>query len=237
MSDAKRVSIADLRDHVGETVEVRGWLYNRRSSGKISFLLVRDGTGIVQGVLVEKEVDAETWDAHHGLTQESSLVVRGAVCEDARAPGGYELSISHVAPVQIAQDYPIGPKEHGIDFLLNHRHLWLRSTRPWHVMRVRDELIFAIREFFRDRDFVCLDSPILTRAIGEEAGTLFEPRNPRPGGTSPSSGCSSPRWHGSTGRTTCRSRRNSWSSSYSVRSSDAARTWRVWSATSPPSSG
>lgn len=174
MSDAKRVSISDLRDHVGETVEVRGWLYNERSSGKISFLLVRDGTGIVQGVLVEKEVDPATWSAHHGLTQESSLVVRGAVREDARAPGGFELSLSRVEPLQIAQDYPIGPKEHGIDFLLNHRHLWLRSTRPWHVMRVRDELIFGIREFFRDRGFLCLDSPILTRAVGEEAGTLFE---------------------------------------------------------------
>ena len=170
----KRVSIADLRDHVGETVEVRGWLYNKRSSGKISFLLVRDGSGIVQGVLVEKEVSPSAWSAQDELTQESSLVVRGIVREDARAPGGYELSLTAVDPVQIAAEYPIGPKEHGIDFLLNHRHLWLRSSRPWHVMRIRDELIFAIREFFRERDFICLDSPILTQAIGEEAGTLFE---------------------------------------------------------------
>ena len=174
MSDTERVSIADLRDHVGETVELRGWLYNQRSSGRISFLLVRDGSGLAQCVLVEKEVDPETWSAHQRLTQESSLVVRGKVREDARAPGGYELSLTEVEPVQVAQDYPIGPKEHGIDFLLNNRHLWLRSSRPWHVMRVRDEVIFGIREFFRDRDFVCLDSPILTRAIGEEAGTLFE---------------------------------------------------------------
>ena len=174
MSDAKRVSIADLRDHVGETVELRGWLYNQRSSGRISFLLVRDGSGLAQCVLVEKEVAPETWSAHQRLTQESSLVVRGTVREDARAPGGYELSLSGLEPVQIAADYPIGPKEHGIDFLLNHRHLWLRSSRPWHVMRIRDEVIFGIREFLRDRRFVCLDSPILTRAIGEEAGTLFE---------------------------------------------------------------
>ena len=174
MSDTKRVSIADLRDHVGETVELRGWLYNQRSSGRISFLLVRDGSGIVQCVLVEKEVGAGTWSAHQRLTQESSLVVRGKVREDARSPGGYELALIDVEPVQIAEDYPIGPKEHGIDFLLNNRHLWLRSSRPWHVMRVRDEVIFGIREFFRDRGFVCLDSPILTRAIGEEAGTLFE---------------------------------------------------------------
>ncbi|HJR53741.1 MAG TPA: asparagine--tRNA ligase [Gemmatimonadota bacterium] len=174
MSDTVRVSIADLRDHVGETVELRGWLYNQRSSGRISFLLVRDGSGLAQCVLVEKEVDPETWSAHQRLTQESSLVVRGMVREDARAPGGYELSLTEVEPVQVALDYPIGPKEHGIDFLLNNRHLWLRSSRPWHVMRVRDEVIFGIREFFRERDFVCLDSPILTRAIGEEAGTLFE---------------------------------------------------------------
>jgi asparaginyl-tRNA synthetase len=174
MSDTKRVSIADLRDHVGETVELRGWLYNQRSSGRISFLLVRDGSGIAQCVVVEKDVDTDTWSAHQRLTQESSLMVRGTVREDARAPGGYELALTRVEPMQIAEDYPIGPKEHGIDFLLNHRHLWLRSSRPWHVMRIRDEVIFGIREFFRDRGFVCLDSPILTRAIGEEAGTLFE---------------------------------------------------------------
>ncbi|HJU85745.1 MAG TPA: asparagine--tRNA ligase [Gemmatimonadota bacterium] len=174
MSDTKRVSIADLRDHVGETVELRGWLYNQRSSGRISFLLVRDGSGLVQCVLVEKEVEPGAWIAHQRITQESSLVVRGKVREDARSPGGYEVALTDLEPVQIAEDYPIGPKEHGIDFLLNNRHLWLRSSRPWHVMRIRDEVIFGIREFFRDRDFVCLDSPILTRAIGEEAGTLFE---------------------------------------------------------------
>ena len=174
MNDLERVSIADLRDHVGETVEVRGWLYNQRSSGRISFLLVRDGSGMAQCVLVEKEVEPETWIAHQRLTQESSLIVRGKVREDARAPGGYEIALADLEPVQIAEDYPIGPKEHGIDFLLNNRHLWLRSSRPWHVMRIRDEVIFGIREFFRDRGFVCLDSPILTRAIGEEAGTLFE---------------------------------------------------------------
>jgi asparaginyl-tRNA synthetase len=174
MSDGRRVSIAELRDHVGETVEIRGWLYGKRSSGKISFLLIRDGSGIVQGVLAETEVDRTTWSAYEALTQESSLVVQGGVREDVRAPGGYELSLSRVEPLQVAVDYPIGPKEHGIDFLLNHRHIWLRSSRPWHVMRVRDEVIFAIREFLRERAFICMDSPILTKAIGEEAGTLFE---------------------------------------------------------------
>jgi asparaginyl-tRNA synthetase len=170
----KVVRVAELGRHVGETVEIRGWLYNKRSSGKIAFLLIRDGSGLVQGVMVESEVDAETWSAYDALTQESSLVARGLVREDHRAPGGYELQLNEVQPVHFAADYPIGPKEHGADFLLNQRHLWLRSKRPWHILRVRDAVIFAIRDFLRQRGFVCLDAPILTRAIGEEAGSLFE---------------------------------------------------------------
>ena len=159
---------------MGETVELRGWLYNKRSSGKISFLLVRDGTGVVQGVLVRAEADPESWAASERLTQESSLIVIGTVREDARAPGGVELSLRSVLPVQIASDYPIGPKEHGSGFLLDHRHLWLRSSRPWQVLRVRDTVIRAIRDFLHERGFLLLDTPILTRAIGEEAGSLFE---------------------------------------------------------------
>jgi asparaginyl-tRNA synthetase len=170
----KRVAIADLGRHVGETVEIRGWLYNRRSSGKISFLIVRDGTGLVQAVMVRGEVSDAAWETYDVLTQESSLIVEGTVREDARSPGGVELTLHAVTPVQIATDYPIGPKEHGSAFLLDHRHLWLRSKRTWHVLRVRDGLIFAIREFFHQRGFLCLDSPILTQAVGEEAGTLFE---------------------------------------------------------------
>ncbi len=138
------------------------------------FLLIRDGTGLVQAVVVESQVNPETWAACDALTQESSLVVQGAVRADARSPGGHELAVSRVVPVQISRDYPIGPKEHGSAFLLDHRHLWLRSSRPWRVLRVRDGVIFAIREFFHERGFICLDSPILTRAVGEEAGTLFE---------------------------------------------------------------
>jgi asparaginyl-tRNA synthetase len=168
------VLISELADHVGETVELRGWLYNKRSSGKISFLLVRDGTGLVQGVLVQAEVDPESWAASERLTQESSLIVTGTVREDARAPGGHELSLRSVHPVQIASDYPIGPKEHGSGFLHDHRHLWLRSSRPWHVLRIRDTVIRAIRDFLHERGFLLLDTPILTRAIGEEAGSLFE---------------------------------------------------------------
>jgi asparaginyl-tRNA synthetase len=168
------VRIADLAHHGGEVVEVRGWVYNKRSSGKISFLLIRDGSGIVQGVMVESDVAPAAWTAFHELTQESSLVALGSVREDRRAPGGYELQLIDVRPVQVAEEYPIGPKEHGVDFLLNHRHLWLRSKRPWHTMRVRDAVIFAIRDFLRQQGFLCFDSPILTRAVGEEAGSLFE---------------------------------------------------------------
>jgi asparaginyl-tRNA synthetase len=149
-------------------------LYNKRSSGKISFLLIRDGTGVVQGVVARAEVDPGTWEAAERLTQESSLIVTGSVREDARAPGRVELSVRTVLPVQIAADYPIGPKEHGSGFLLDHRHLWLRSSRPWHVLRIRDTVIRAIREFLHERGFLLLDTPILTRAIGEEAGSLFE---------------------------------------------------------------
>ncbi|MGH7570465.1 MAG: asparagine--tRNA ligase [Gemmatimonadota bacterium] len=174
MNATRYVRIAELADHVGETVELRGWLYNKRSSGKISFLLVRDGTGVVQGVLARADVDPETWAAYDRLTQESSLIVTGTVREDTRAPGGFELSLRTVEPVQIASEYPIGPKEHGSGFLLDHRHLWLRSSRPWHVQRVRDTVIRAIRDFLHERGFLLLDTPILTRAVGEEAGTLFE---------------------------------------------------------------
>ena len=166
--------ISELADHVGETVELRGWLYNKRSSGKISFLLVRDGTGVVQGVLVQAEVDPGSWAASERLTQESSVIVTGTVREDARAPGGHELTLRSVLPIQIASDYPIGPKEHGSGFLLDHRHLWLRSSRPWHVLRIRDTVIRAIRDFLHEKGFLLLDTPILTRAIGEEAGSLFE---------------------------------------------------------------
>ena len=145
----RTVTVADLGDHVGETVEVRGWLYNARSSGKIAFLLVRDGTGIVQGVLSQDDVGDEAWEAFGDLTQESSLVVRGEVRADARSPGGYELGLASVEPIQVARDYPIGPKEHGTQFLHDNRHLWLRSKRPWHVLRVRDGVILAIRRFLR----------------------------------------------------------------------------------------
>jgi len=166
-------TIAQLKDHVGQDVRISGWLYNKRSSGKIKFLLVRDGTGVVQSVLVKSDLPEDVFALYDDLTQESSLMVTGKIREESRAPGGYELSVTNVEIVQIAEPYPITKKEHGVDFLLNNRHLWLRSSRQFAIMHIRNEVIWAIREFFYDRGFVLVDSPILTGSIGEEAGTLF----------------------------------------------------------------
>jgi asparaginyl-tRNA synthetase len=167
------VHISGLRAHVGETVTVRGWVMTTRSSGKIAFVVIRDGSGYVQGVLSKKEVPESTWAAFQSLTQETSVAVMGAVREEARSPGGYELSVQNLEVLGSSADYPIGPKEHGTTFLFEHRHLWLRSRRQAAVARVRHEVIQGIRDFFYERDFVLVDTPILTGAIGEEAGNLF----------------------------------------------------------------
>jgi len=167
------VEISGLRAHVGETVTVRGWVMTTRSSGKIAFAVVRDGSGYVQGVLSKKEVAESTWSAFHSLTQETSVAMTGVVREEPRSPGGYELAVQTLEVLGASPDYPIGPKEHGTTFLFEHRHLWLRSRRQAAVARVRHEAIQAIRDFFYDRGFVLVDTPILTGAIGEEAGNLF----------------------------------------------------------------
>ncbi|MFQ6104887.1 MAG: asparagine--tRNA ligase [Candidatus Glassbacteria bacterium] len=169
-----QVYVKDLCQHVGEEVTIKGWLYNKRSSGKVRFLLVRDGTGLVQCVLVAGDVKKDAFEIFTALNQESSLEVTGVVREDARSPGGYELQLTDLTVVQLSQDYPISPKEHGITFLLDHRHLWLRSSRPHMVMRIRDKIIRYIRDFFTERDFILIDTPILTGAVGESASTLFE---------------------------------------------------------------
>jgi len=166
-------TIAQLKDFIGQEVRLSGWLYNMRSSGKIRFLLVRDGTGVVQTVMFQNETPDALFALYDKLTQESSLKVTGLVREEPRAPGGYEIGITDIEVVQISEPYPITKKEHGVDFLLNNRHLWLRSSRQYAIMHVRNEVIWAIREFFYNRGFVLIDSPILTGAIGEEAGTLF----------------------------------------------------------------
>ncbi|MGC9140021.1 asparagine--tRNA ligase [Athalassotoga sp.] len=165
--------IKDLKDHVGEHVEIKGWLFNKRSSGKIHFLQIRDGTGFVQGI-VEKSVSDEVFDLADKLRIESSLSLRGRVRKDERSPYGYEIDVNGIEIYQIpVEDYPISKKEHGIDFLMNNRHLWLRSQRQFHILHVRNEVIWAVREFYRNNGFILIDTPILTGAIGESAGELF----------------------------------------------------------------
>jgi asparaginyl-tRNA synthetase len=167
------VEISGLRTHVGETVTVRGWVTTTRSSGKIAFVVVRDGSGFVQGVLSKKEVPDSTWSAFGSLNQETSVAMTGVVREEPRSPGGYELSVQSLEVLGASPEYPISPKEHGTTFLFEHRHLWLRSRRQAAVARVRSEVVQAIRDFFYERDYVLVDTPILTGAIGEEAGNLF----------------------------------------------------------------
>ncbi len=172
---AEMVEVRELGGHEGETVEVAGWVETTRSHGKIGFVVVRDGTGVVQCVVARKEVDEATWARFGTLTQESSIRVTGSVRADERAPGGYELTLSALELVsETIGEYPIQPKEHGVEFLLDHRHLWLRSTQQRAGLRVRDEVEKGIHDFFYDRGFVRIDTPILSGAIGESAGTLFE---------------------------------------------------------------
>jgi asparaginyl-tRNA synthetase len=167
------VWINELRGHVGATVTVRGWVVTTRSSGKIAFLVLRDGTGTVQGVLSKKEVSEDTWSAFGALTQEASVAMTGVVRDDPRSPGGVELSVTGLEPIGPSPDYPISPKEHGTTFLFEHRHLWLRSRRQVALARLRHEVEQAIRDYFYQEGFTLVDTPILTGAIGEEAGNLF----------------------------------------------------------------
>jgi len=169
-----RLYIEDLQHHVGEEVKISGWIYNKRSSGKIHFVVVRDGTGILQCVMVKGMISEEAFNSFDTLTQESSLNVAGKIKKDDRAPGGYEMELSNIEIIQIAKDYPITPKEHGVDFLMDIRHLWLRSSRQHAILRVRHQIIKAIREFFDNRGFVLMDAPIFTPAACEGTSTLFE---------------------------------------------------------------
>lgn len=166
--------IDGLSKHVGQEVTLQGWLYNMRSSGKIKFLLMRDGTGICQGVLVKSVVGEELFAMCEALTQESSFRMTGTVRAEQRAPGGYEMDVTKVEIISIAKEYPITPKEHGVEFLADRRHLWLRSSRQHAIMRVRHEIIRSIREFFDNRGFTLLDAPIFTPAACEGTSTLFE---------------------------------------------------------------
>jgi len=167
-------TIDEIGRHVAADVEVRGWVYNLRSSGAIHFLLLRDGTGILQAVAVRQDLPAEVFEAIGALTQESSVIAGGIVREDRRAPGGYELGLRRLAVIQTAAPYPLTPKEHGVEFLMDHRHLWLRSSRPRAIMRVRAEVERAICDYLDERGYVRMDTPILTPSACEGTSTLFE---------------------------------------------------------------
>ena len=167
------IYIADLGAHEGETVTVRGWLYNKRSSGEIAFMQLRDGTGMVQAVATPQDVDETSWNLIGEVTQESSIIVTGSVRADARSPTGFELGVELVEIVQMAPEYPISPKEHGTEFLMDHRHLWLRSSSQVAALRVRSKVIHICRSYYHDRGFVLIYSPILTPISVEGTTTLF----------------------------------------------------------------
>lgn len=168
------VTIDAIGKYDGQNVTICGWLTHKRSSGRISFLVLRDGTGTVQATCIKGETDEQALDLYPELTQESSLAITGAVHKDKRAPGGYEVLVSSIEVFQVAETYPIAPKEHGVGFLMDHRHLWLRSSRQHAILRVRHAVINAARKFFDDRGFTLLDAPILTPSSCEDTTTLFE---------------------------------------------------------------
>ena len=168
------VYISDIGKHLAQEVTIKGWLHNRRSSGKIHFLIVRDGTGFIQAVMSKAAVGDEAFQRADHLSQETSLVVTGTVRADKRAKGGYEIDAQSFEVVSPSVDYPITPKEHGVDFLMDRRHLWIRSERQSAVLRVRAEVIASIRRFFDDRGFILADTPIFTPAACEGTSTLFE---------------------------------------------------------------
>lgn len=168
------ISIDEAGQHVGETVTIRGWLRSRRDSGKLHFLTIRDGTGDMQAVVSKRAVGDEQFAVSASLTQESSFIVTGQLRADSRAPGGYEVDVAQLQAVQIAEPFPIQPKGHGVGFLMEHRHLWLRSTHQHAILRIRHEIIRASRDFFDDHGFVLVDAPIFTPNACEGTTTLFQ---------------------------------------------------------------
>ncbi len=174
MSTGPVASVSGLRSRIGETVTLRGWLYNRRDSGKIRFLVFRDGSGYVQCVVVKKEVSEEIWAESDRLTQESSFEVTGVVREAPRQEGGVEVGVTGLTVLSVCNDWPITPKEHGVDFLMSQRHLWLRSAKQVAILRVRSEVESAIHDFYHSRGYTRVDSPILTPNACEGTSNLFE---------------------------------------------------------------
>ncbi len=175
MTDTKWVYIKDLKEHIDTRVEIKGWVRNRRSSGKIAFLQLRDGSGFVQGVVEKTTVGEDNFNVIKNIKIESSIIVRGLVKKDERAPEGVELILDEVVPVHLnIEDYPITKPDHSVDFLMKYRHLWLRSKRQFHIMTIRDQIIRAMKEFYFINGFKQIDNPIITGSIGESAGNLFE---------------------------------------------------------------
>ncbi|MBA7660796.1 Asparagine--tRNA ligase [subsurface metagenome] len=174
MPNSNNAYISELKNNVGKEVTLAGWLYQARSSGKIQFLIIRDGTGLCQCIAEKGKVPDGLFEQLKHAGQESSLTVTGTVRADKRSVGGYELAVTGAQIISEAEDYPITPKSHGIDFLLKNRHLHLRSQRQWCIGKIRHTLIDAIRRFFNDNGFILIDTPILTATAGEEEQTLFE---------------------------------------------------------------
>lgn len=174
MSDTMAVTVSQLGDHVGEEVTILGWAEATRTHGKVGFVVVRDGTGTVQGVVLKAAVDEALWETHETLGQESCVALRGTVKEEPRAPGGFEMAVTGLEVIGESVDYPIQPKEHGVEFLLDHRHLWLRSSQQRAGLKVRHEVEQSIHDYLYENDFIRIDTPILTGSIGEEASSLFE---------------------------------------------------------------
>lgn len=170
---AVQCMIREVNQHVGESVRIGCWLHNVRSSGKIVFLQLRDGSGYIQGVVVKSEVAEEVWNHAKSLTQESSMYVTGTIREEPRSQSGYEMTVTGIEIIQITQDYPITPKEHGVDFLMDHRHLWIRSPRQRAILVIRSEIIRAVQQFFDERGFKLVDPPILTPTAAEGTTNLF----------------------------------------------------------------
>lgn len=169
----ERVFVHKVSKHIGEKVTLKGWVYNSRRSGKIGFLTFRDGFGLLQCIVVKNDIGDEKFDLFKTLTQESSIIITGEVVKNDRAPGGYEILVSDIELVHLSKDYPITPKEHGTDFLMNNRHLWLRSKRQHAILRVRHQIVKSIRDFFDSNDFTLVDSPIFTPNAAEGTSTLF----------------------------------------------------------------
>ncbi len=170
----EKIYIKDIAKHNGKTVTIMGWLYNKRSSGKLHFLQVRDGSGVIQCVIFKGDVSEEVFAKADKLTQETSIAITGEVKEDKRSTLGFEIGVKDLQVIGESKDYPISPKDHGVAFLMDNRHLWLRSSRQTAILKIRDEIIFAIREFFRKEGFISLDTPIFTPNACEGTSTLFE---------------------------------------------------------------